>query len=201
MGHRAGDPPDLAPEGAVADGVTFPVVHAKPGRVKGLLLPVLVFLMLGRCFAGQLPPKYVRILNEAKEVTLFSINPWKEKAGRDMPVVVGWGNLGGIVFTDPAQVKKVIGVLTAAMEKGGGAVFCFDPRHALRIKDHGHQYDFIICFACYQVYVFRDGRYAATGYLVGSPEPYNRLLRAARVPLPPSNEQLMRERLKKFQRD
>jgi hypothetical protein len=58
------------------------------------------------------------------------------------------------------------------------------PRHALRVVSEGHTYDFLLCYECHQLEVFRDGKEVTfIAGTTGEPQVLNGLLTAAKIPL------------------
>jgi len=51
------------------------------------------------------------------------------------------------------------------------------------VTAQGHTYDFLICYACQTLEIYRDGRNLTTLHLAGSPKVLNQLLRDAKIPL------------------
>ena len=60
---------------------------------------------------------------------------------------------------------------------------CFNPRHGLRITSGGHVYDFLLCYECQGIVVFRDGKEVVYRSASGSSVVLNALLTEAKVPL------------------
>ena len=63
------------------------------------------------------------------------------------------------------------------------AAMCFNPRHGLRIESRGHEYDFLLCYECRQMDIFRDGKQIAHLFIRGSPTALNALLTQAHIPI------------------
>jgi hypothetical protein len=48
---------------------------------------------------------------------------------------------------------------------------CFNPRHGRRAVSHNKRVDFLICFECYQVAIYVDGKFLAAIRTTASPQP------------------------------
>lgn len=79
--------------------------------------------------------------------------------------------LGRTLVGDPAMRRKLNDALReGAKQSDGRMMACFNPRHAIRVR-HGSQVtDFVICFECRQVEVFRDGKQIAFFLTSASPQ-------------------------------
>ena len=66
---------------------------------------------------------------------------------------------------------------------------CFDPRHALHVTSRGHKFEFLLCYACHQMAVYRDGKRIGTLGIAGSAKPMNALLAAAKLPISKSYDE------------
>ncbi|MCL4678019.1 MAG: hypothetical protein KJ017_05420 [Alphaproteobacteria bacterium] len=62
---------------------------------------------------------------------------------------------------------------------------CFQPRHALTVKTEKHSYDYLLCFECVGLAIYKDGQFIAK---VGTHRDYselNALMVSAGLPLSP----------------
>jgi hypothetical protein len=66
--------------------------------------------------------------------------------------VIGRGNV-----TSKSVKEKLVAALRDSIEDEPVGASCFDPRHAIRVSNGGHDYDFLICFSCGYLYWYLDG--------------------------------------------
>ena len=128
------------------------------------------------------------VLYGAKEATLYSIDPGilvPNGAKREF-TAVPFGIVGKVKLTgEPLAMAKEAFADAVAYDNDTG-MFCFNPRHALRIAADGHTYDFLLCYECEQIAVYKDGRELSGSRATGSPKILNDLLTANNIPLPKS---------------
>jgi len=137
---------------------------------------------------NKLPPEAVQALRAPGKVILYSLEPWATPSAGEATLqrfkVLGRTEL------DRNQVVKAIAELEAAVAGWDGMkAACFDPRHALRLTAKGHTYDFLLCYACHNLYVYRDEELLGTSGAAGSPKVLNGLLSAAGIPLSTSDSE------------
>jgi hypothetical protein len=140
---------------------------------------------------GEIPD----VLADPGSSVLYSIDPSSIYSGHpasNLPKMFGYDVLGSTPLT-PAQSQELTHELQPdldayiAEERAGRetASMCFDPRHILEISYYGHIYDFVICFACSEVYVYKDQKIRLYFMIhSASKASFNRILIAAKVPLP-----------------
>lgn len=112
-------------------------------------------------------------------VILYSLEPTIRPAPRhrslDHFTILGKASL------DAAQAEEAIAAFRAAMNAGDDQVLvaaCFEPRHAISIRFNGHQFDYLLCYTCGSLEVFRDGKLVSDILASGSPSALNALLKA-----------------------
>jgi hypothetical protein len=121
-------------------------------------------------------------LTNADEYELFSIQPDLRPGDLSHFKV-----LGKVAISDPQLRAK----LNAALQRGvrqsdGLRAKCFNPRHGIRVTRNGVATDFVICFECKQVEVWRGGQRLADFTVTNSPQAtFDEVLTAAGVPLAP----------------
>lgn len=138
---------------------------------------------------NKLPPEAEQALRAPGKVTLYSLEPWDEPTPSDKTLqnvkVLGRTEL------DREQGATAIAEFKSAVSGWDGLIAaCFDPRHALRVKAKAHTYDFLLCYECHQLYIYRDDKLLTTLGAAGSPKVLNGLLSAAKVPLSTSAEKI-----------
>jgi len=133
-----------------------------------------------------LPHELTTALQTASKVTLFSLDPSVLIINRNdpRPRLGNWLILGQTNLAKPQRSIAVKALIDAIKSFDGQSAMCFDPRHALRVTTPGHTYDFIICFACRQVWVWEGSQMIATAGITGPKKPFDDILTAAKVPLP-----------------
>jgi hypothetical protein len=66
---------------------------------------------------------------------------------------------------------------------------CFNPRHGIRVTHDDQTIDFVICFECSQIQVWRDDQFLTTFIVGHSPEGvFNQALRDAGLTLSPKSQ-------------
>jgi hypothetical protein len=139
------------------------------------------------CFAAEkndIPPDLAKALADAKEATLFSIEPMggkNPKAGFH-----GYPILGQAMLQGKDLDGAIAEFLNAVKHFDGESARCFNPRHGLRVKSQGATFDIVICFECSIYHVHKGGRQVSTGGLTGTGKAMNAILTAARVKLAPA---------------
>jgi hypothetical protein len=144
---------------------------------------------------NKLPPEAEQALRAPGKVTLYSLEPW------DIPLPGAHAlrnrRILGQIELDGERRATVIGEFKSAVANWDGMIaMCFDPRHALRVKAKAHTYDFLLCYECHQLYVYRDDKLLTRLGAAGSPKVLNELLGAAKIPLSRSGEMIEAEEKK-----
>jgi hypothetical protein len=133
---------------------------------------------------ADLSPEAAQALAQPESVVLYSLEPTVRPASPDLALdhfdVLGKTKLN---TTDAGQA---IEAFRAAMVYPGGPIIvaaCFEPRHAISIVSKGHRFDYLLCYACRGLEVFRDGKLVSDVLAFGSPDTLDALLRANGLPL------------------
>jgi hypothetical protein len=133
---------------------------------------------------SKLTPEAEQALAHPGPVTLYSLEPTVRPASPDLALyrfdVLGKAEL------DATQAGQAIASFRAAMKHHRGPIIvamCFEPRHAISILSKGHRFDFLLCYACGDLEVFRDGKMISDVPAFGSPDALNALLVANGLPL------------------
>lgn len=154
-----------------------------PARIIPLLL--LTALVIASPAAGgenELPAAAEQALRAPGKVVLYSLEPWEEPAAKG-EVLQGFTVLGRTELDRQQSAKAVTAFQSAISGWDGLMAMCFDPRHAIRVTTAAHTYDFLLCYACHQLYVYENDKLLASIGASGSPKVLNELLSAAKVPL------------------
>jgi hypothetical protein len=137
--------------------------------------------------ANHLPREADRILNNAVRSMLYSLDPGNMTQARSP--VFGYCTVLGRTELNQAQTTEAAKALNEAIAgSNGAAAACFNPRHALEIEADGHTYDYVVCYECQQLDVFKDGVQVASVLVKGPPQVLNDLLRANNIPLAKQDE-------------
>ncbi|TAL38089.1 MAG: hypothetical protein EPN97_04150 [Alphaproteobacteria bacterium] len=165
---------------------------------------LLLFLLPGLAQADdQTPPRFSaensHALASAKEVILYSLDPvppepQQVKSG-EMETFHGWRVLGKAKLTG-RHASIATSAFDAALnpeEKKSHdsdyeqefAQCLLEPRHALTFQSEGHIYDFVLCYECGQMVMYRDGKETEYNADHGSPQALDNILTEAHIPLPP----------------
>jgi hypothetical protein len=124
----------------------------------------------------------------SRKIVLYSLDPSKGESNDDTQGVLfhGWPVLGKIEL-DADQQRGVMDSVQAAIQTPGVvSKKCFDPRHGLQVTSEGHTIDYVICFACSNIEIYKDDK--RFKYSTISPEPsvlLNQILTQNAVPLSP----------------
>ena len=119
-------------------------------------------------------------LNDADRYELLSLEPYPPK-----PDYYGREVLGRTIVGDPAIRERLNRALQSGVrESDGTSMSCFDPRHGIRVTRAGMTTDFVICFECRQVEVWRGDERIAYFLVSDSPKAvFDEVLKSAGVPL------------------
>ncbi len=101
-----------------------------------------------------MPWAAARALDNAEQYELFSLYPrMSEDEFHNHRI------LGHSPVIDPAMRKRLTDALKkAARDSDGRMMSCFQPRHGLRVTRGAQVTDFVICFECLHLAVWRDGQ-------------------------------------------
>lgn len=143
---------------------------------------------------NALPTEADQALHSGGPAVIYSLEPWVAPDRKVALRLQGYEILGQSELSD-AQRQIAVGAFDSALAEWDGAIAaCFDPRHALRIRFKGHAYDFLLCYSCQQMEVFRDGERLGGAGTAGSPTVLNELMKGLRLPLSQSLEELEESR-------
>jgi hypothetical protein len=133
---------------------------------------------------NEIPRDANAALDWPARLELFSLEPSEDMSEQGFH---GWKVLGKTDVLNMAQRKPLVAAFRNGVEEHDGSVaLCFWPRHAIRLRNGERTMEFVICFECLQVEVFRNGE-PAEGFLISeSPQQtFDACLKAAGVPLAP----------------
>jgi hypothetical protein len=138
----------------------------------------------GRAADNKLPESALKVLQNATEFELYSIDFANEDKGKtgfhDMKVV------GKTAVKDADVRKKLVSDFVKGTEGTLYPAKCFNPRHGIRATHDGKTVDLVICFECAQFDVYGPDGDRSKRLLIGKgPEPaLDKVLRDAGVPKP-----------------
>jgi len=134
-----------------------------------------------------LPWQALGALKSPQGAVLYSLEPLKWTPS-------GEGTLHGFTILghttlDAKQARRAADEFWNANKQwDGNGSDCFEPRHALRIIFGGHTYDFLLCFHCHELDVYRDDRKFTEVGASGSPQALNELLQECHLPVSHSDD-------------
>ena len=156
-----------------------------------MLVLVVAMIFSSGCATNKnkLPTDATEALHTAKNITLFSLEPWGLINTND-DLLHGFKILGQTTLDEKQTAIAVNAFESAICQKERRfTLACFDPRHAIQVIDKNRTYDFLLCYACGYLYVYRDNEFDASLEAFGSPEELNALLVVAKIPLSKSDNQ------------
>jgi hypothetical protein len=147
----------------------------------------LAFTMVTVAQAGvaknELPDEEAQVLNHPGEVTLYSLEPPNALPPQG-PTLHGYVILGKIKLS-AKEAQIATKALRSAIEGWNGySVNCFDPRHGLSVFSAGQTFDFVFCYECEGLQVYKDDKPVCSLSISGSPDTLNGLLREHHIRLP-----------------
>ena len=133
----------------------------------------------------RLPFTAARALDGADKYELLSLD-WERSESPSPDDFYRHRVLGHTEIDDGTVRQRLNAALRHGVESPLTSLpMCFNPRHGIRVVRGGHETDFLICFECHQVQVWRDGHVVATWTTDASPKAaFDEALKSAGVPLP-----------------
>ena len=146
---------------------------------------------------NEIPSEAVEALRKPEKVILYSLEPMERPASAEQALYRY--KILGQVELPRSQHAAAIGEFEKAVAGWDQRMaMCFDPRHAIRVTSKGATYDLLLCYACHQLYVYRDGTRIAGLGAHGSAKVLNAMFVAAGIPVSKSyNEDEEEARRKK----
>lgn len=148
-----------------------------PGLIAVAVTGVLVyFLRPGMPFVAW------RALNNSDRYELLSLQPRPSQWD-----FYGQKILGGTVIVDAATRSRLNQAFQRGVREGDRSpAACFEPHHGIRATSKGVTTDFVICFECRQVQVWRGDERIAYFFVADSPRAvFDEVLKAAGVQFAP----------------
>ena len=118
----------------------------------------------GKTIADRFPQEAIDALSiGCTEFVLYSLDPGPLSL---VPQEIkpeenfnGFKTIGHLVLTDPKTRPIAVSAVTDAIQKSDYHFLklCFSPRHALRVTAKGQVFDFIICYQCQGIALYKKG--------------------------------------------
>jgi hypothetical protein len=151
-----------------------------------VVLVCLAILLLGSavgywCFTTVPPEQF-------DQFVLYSIDGRGEsKPAPGVELFRGYPVLGKLEIQDLATQKRIMDALNDGMATSDGAVAsCFWPRHAIHLVHKGRSTDYMICFQCLHLVIYRGER-TSTEAITDAPQTmFNEYLTKAGIELAPN---------------
>ena len=138
---------------------------------------------------GLLPLLVHQGLKEPEQMILYSLDPENHAKKLDESVMFhGYSVLGQLQILSANDRRIVAQTIEGAVSAwDGSSMMCFEPRHGIRVTKGAYTFDLLICFECQHIEIYVGEQEDDIGYsigLTGLPDPLNRILHAANIPLP-----------------
>jgi hypothetical protein len=147
-----------------------------------LLLIGIVSTQAAAPSVNALSEEAVQAMRSPNSAILYSIEPAEQPKPGDK-VFHGFKVLEQTNL-DPKQAKLAADAFQKAVRDWDSVTYeSFEPRHALRISSGGHTYDFLLCYQCHELDVYKDDKLLDNLGVAGSPKFLNGMLTEAHVPL------------------
>lgn len=164
--------------------------------------------MLGRIFSGLLlvalatgcgqskPASVSQPTSAPDELVLYAIdglvNP-PEGFVSDEKHFRGYTILGKVDVTDLNARQNIVKAIEDGINESDGVVAaCFWPRHGVHVVTNGKAVDYVICYECLQMYIFRDDERTFKSTTPTHQAVLTAPLTAAGIKLAPSIEEKLR---------
>jgi hypothetical protein len=159
---------------------------------------VLAFICWALSMAGAanardntLPADFAGALAAPEHAELYSLEP----GPHDTKVTTFYGyQVLGHTSVEGADASTAANQFTKAVAQWNGAIgACFEPREGLSVQYGAHRYDFVICFTCQQMQLYRDQKPVGEIGVTGDPDKLKALLAKHGVTLSHSDDEARRE--------
>ncbi len=114
-----------------------------------------------------IPDEELKILQSPAKATLYSLEP-DDQPKKDEEQLCGYKVLGKVEIDGVKEQMATSELQKAVRNWDGLMASCFDPREGLEIRTGGHTYDFLICYSCHYLYVYKDSTLLAVVGAAGS---------------------------------
>lgn len=143
----------------------------------------LLFCISPALTAAEVPAKIKEAVDKADAVVLYSLNP---KKGKEKPkeAFESWPVLGKVKLEGATRKAALLALKSALEGRPKNGARCFIPRHGLAITHGKKELRLVICFECYWVEAFGDGKKETFTIARAAAAAFNKWLKEAKVPLP-----------------
>jgi hypothetical protein len=138
------------------------------------------------------PAEFADALERGETLQLLSLFPyprrheevlWKER-GYDQGEVLGDYAVLGRTELEPTARRRLVNAFYKAVAESDAMAACFEPRHAIRVRSEHATFEAVICFACGQVDVTKDGKpFGGFSIALYVPRAFDDPLRRAGIPM------------------
>jgi hypothetical protein len=153
--------------------------------MRNRLALLLFFILCGCTHEERVARAITQLGGSPSKFILYSIDPDRSEDESVQGTFMSWNILGRTEIADPDEQRALARALARGARENADVALCFEPRHGLHIEQGGRTVDFLICFACGQVFAegFGVGRQFATSR---SPQStFDEALRRHHLPLAP----------------
>jgi hypothetical protein len=91
-----------------------------------------------------------------EKATLYSLDPAGHYRAHPGDVRFHGFKILGYADLNVLQTAEACRAFRWAIFEWYGSAECFDARHGLRVTSNGHTYDFLLCYECGRLEVYRD---------------------------------------------
>lgn len=170
-------------------------ILASMKEMQSLCLPLAAFGLLVGC-GGSDPfqnSEINAVVANATEVTIYALHPHTQAEGKgdEQPAEKSFHSypILGSASLKADDIQTATTALRQGLSEADRSSDCFWPRHGLRFEHAGRTYDFVICFECHHVYVYRDGERLESLLTDEAPQQtFDDILSKHKVALPPSRK-------------
>ncbi|HTT98582.1 MAG TPA: hypothetical protein VMF58_11075 [Rhizomicrobium sp.] len=162
-------------------------------RLACLIALCWLWLITGAAYAGDnaLPAEFAQALSAPERMEIYSLEPTVIETNAAASFyghkVLGHAPVAG------DDMRTAAAEFSNAVKQWNGALGgCFEPRQALSIQYKTHRYDFVICFTCQVMLLYRDQKPGDEIGVTGSPDTLKALL--IKLGVKPSNSDVEEER-------
>jgi len=125
---------------------------------------------------------------QGSKITLYSIEPYSINA-KDMNQMYGYPVLGSVDLSH-SDSERMLEILADGVWKWRwrnsilrSEVACFNPRHIVRIQTQNDMFDYVICFQCEGIEVYRNGIQHSYAGVLAKQREFDNVLVRSNVPL------------------
>ncbi len=126
-----------------------------------VILIAVIGVGLSGCKRTALPEELSQALREGTEFELISLDPMDTKDSNAPDRLDAFLILGRTAVVDKETRDALVRSIEHSTLPRTVSIKClFEPRHVVRVKHKGERFDFLICFACGELYVNKGGKRA-----------------------------------------